>query len=218
MTTSDHINEIAVAMAKAQAAMKPAIKDATNPAFRSKYADLASVWEACRNPLTSHGIAVWQDVTMTIDGIAVTTRLVHSSGQWVEFGPLIVPLVKKDAHGVGSATSYGKRYALSAAVGIVSDDDDGNAAAASARPAATARPEPEMRGFIEEAPRPAPMGFHDWFTDLVAVADEGTDRLSATWANSKPEYRRYLLDTDNSGWETLKRKAAKVGTPVGSTR
>lgn len=128
MTTSEQINEIATAMAKAQAAMKPAIKDALNPAFRAKYADLTAVWESCRGPLTANGIATFQDVTIQGTTIAVTTRLVHSSGQWVEFGPLPVPSAKQDAHGVGSATSYARRYGLSAAVGVVADDDDGNAA------------------------------------------------------------------------------------------
>lgn len=133
MRTSDQINELAAASAKAQAAMKPAIKDSVNPAFKgAKYADLTAVWESCRKPLTENGLTVWQDVTTAdggTNGISVITRLVHSSGQWVEFGPLVVPLSKHDAHGVGSATSYGKRYALAAAIGVIAElDDDGNAA------------------------------------------------------------------------------------------
>lgn len=135
MRTSEQINELAAASAKAQATMQPAIKDMTNPAYKSKYADLASVWDACRKPLTDNGLTVWQDVTTgdgSVNGISVITRLVHSSGQWVEFGPLVVPLSKHDAHGVGSATSYAKRYSLSAAIGVVAElDDDGNAAVAS---------------------------------------------------------------------------------------
>src|SRR5262249_55019479 len=125
MNTSPDINELATAMAKAQSLLKPAVKDAVNPAYRSKYADLTGVWEACREALTQCGLAVWQDVVNThrlhvcaecgknfVDagGISVLTRIAHSSGQWVEFGPLTVPLAKQDAHGVGSATSYAKRY------------------------------------------------------------------------------------------------------------
>lgn len=201
MKTSEQINEVATALAKAQAAMQPAIKDAINPAFRSKYADLTAVWEACRKPLTSNGIATMQDVETTADGIAVTTRLVHTSGQWIEFGPLVVPLAKRDAHGVGSATSYAKRYALSAAVGIVSDDDDGNAA--TDRATAQAQPEPE--------PVPVkPRGFDEWLEDLAAVADEGTTRLTETWSKSKPDYRRYLIATNAAGLDALKRTAAKA--------
>lgn len=129
MRTSEQINEIATAMAKAQGALRPAIKDALNPHYQSHYADLTSVWEACRAALPEQGLSVWQDVTNDQYGIAVCTRIVHNSGQWFEFGPLVVPLAKQDAHGVGSATSYAKRYALSAAVGVVAEeDDDGNAA------------------------------------------------------------------------------------------
>ncbi len=100
MTTSPEINELAAAMAKAQAKMRPAIKDATNPAFRSKYADLTAVWTAARGPLTEAGLSVWQDVTLAERGVSVVTRIAHTSGQWVEFGPLTVPLAKQDAHGV----------------------------------------------------------------------------------------------------------------------
>ncbi len=141
MTTSEQINEIAAAMAKAQGALRPAHKDAVNPAYRSKYADLTSVWEACREALPSNGLTVWQDVTNQNGGIAVVTRIVHASGQWVEFGPLVVPMMKQDAHGVGSATSYAKRYSLSAAIGIVADedDDDGNAASGKDTNASTAQ-------------------------------------------------------------------------------
>lgn len=130
MKTSEQINEIAKAMAVAQNEMKPAIKDSINPHFKSKYSNIESVWEAIRQPLTSNGLTIWQDVTTEERSVAITTRIVHISGQWVEFGPLSVPLAKMDAHGVGSAISYGKRYSLCAAVGVVSgeEDDDGNLA------------------------------------------------------------------------------------------
>lgn len=133
MKTSEQINEIAGALAAAQGALKPAVKDAVNPAYRSKYADLASVWEACREALPKHGLAAVQDVTNVDGGVAVTTRIVHKSGQWIECGPLEVPMAKPDAHGLGSAVSYGKRYALSAVLGVVSEeDDDGNGAVSGA--------------------------------------------------------------------------------------
>lgn len=128
MKTSESIVEIAQAMNRAQKEMKPASKDSTNPHFRSKYSDLSAVMEAIREPLGNHGLSIWQDATLDEQGVNITTRLVHVSGQWVEFGPLTIPIGKKDAHAVGSACSYGKRYALCAAVGVVSDDDDGNQA------------------------------------------------------------------------------------------
>jgi len=130
MKTSEQINEIAKAMAIAQNEMKPAVKDSLNPHFKSKYSNIESVWDAIRMPMTSNGLTIWQDVTTEERSVAITTRIVHISGQWVEFGPLAVPMAKIDAHGVGSAISYGKRYALCAAVGVVSgdEDDDGNLA------------------------------------------------------------------------------------------
>lgn len=130
MRTSENISDIAKAMSLAQKEMKPALKDSTNPHFKSKYADISSIWEAIREPITNHGLTVWQDVTTEERQVSITTRIVHISGQWVEFGPLSVPMSKFDAHGVGSAISYGKRYSLCAAVGVVSgdEDDDGNAA------------------------------------------------------------------------------------------
>lgn len=127
MNHSAEVVELYAALAKAQSVMEPAVKDANNPAFKSKYADLASVWNAVRGPLSSNGLSVMQDVTMVDNKVSVTTRLAHSSGQWQDFGPLVVPMNKSDAHGVGSATSYGRRYSLCAAVGVVQDDDDGNA-------------------------------------------------------------------------------------------
>jgi hypothetical protein len=130
MRTSDTIDALSAAMATAQGEMKPAIKDATNPHFKSKYADLASVFEAVRAPFSKHGLSVWQELGNAEGGVTVTTRLVHKTGQWVEFGPLFVPAGKQDAQGLGSAATYARRYGLASALGVCADeDDDGNAAA-----------------------------------------------------------------------------------------
>lgn len=151
MKTSEAIDQIATALAVAQSKMKAAVKDSTNPAFKSKYADLTSVWEACRDALTANGISAIQDVARPNGHVEVTTRLLHKSGQWIEFGPLSMPIDKPNAHGVGSATSYARRYALSAAVGVVQDDDDGNAAANV--PTDKADP-PAMKAKLAEATKP----------------------------------------------------------------
>src|SRR5258708_5900665 len=112
MKTSETIIEISKAMNAAQKEMRPASKDSINPHFRSKYSDLASVMDAIREPIGNNGLSIWQDVTLDEFGVNVTTRIVHVSGQWVEFGPLTIPIAKRDAHSVGSACSYGKRYSL----------------------------------------------------------------------------------------------------------
>lgn len=130
MNTSEQINEIAAALAKAQGKIKTALKDSTNPHFRSKYADLASVREACADALTSNDIAVVQAHGFDGSNVTLTTRLVHKSGQWLESVYLIKP-TKEDPQGYASATTYARRISLSSMVGVVADeDDDGNAASA----------------------------------------------------------------------------------------
>ena len=130
MKTSENINDISKAMSLAQGEMKPASKSTVNPFFKSTYASLAQVMDSIREPFAKNNLCVFQDVCSTENGVSIYTRISHSSGQWIEFGPLEIPLNKKDAQAVGSATSYGKRYSLSAAVGVVSDleDDDGEKA------------------------------------------------------------------------------------------
>jgi len=138
---SDQIAELATALAKAQAAITPAVKDKVNPGFRSRYADLASVWEACRAALTSNGLSVVQLPLDRHDGCAsLRTVLLHTSGQYLAT-TVSARLVKDDAQGLGSALTYLRRYSLAAMVGVVADeDDDGNAA--SKAPAQQARQEP----------------------------------------------------------------------------
>jgi len=133
MRNSENINELAAALSKAQSQMKPAAKDLANSHFKNRYSTITAVWEVVREPVTANGLTIWQDITTCDKTVSVTTKVVHVSGQWVEFGPLTIPLSKFDAQGVGSATSYAKRYALCAALGVVSDDDDGEAASAPIR-------------------------------------------------------------------------------------
>lgn len=129
MIKSESIKELSAALAKAQGEMKPAGMDSNNPHFRSKYASLASIWDAARGPLSRNGLAVIQ--ALGVDdrgGVVLTTTLAHSSGEWVESVYPVNP-VKNDPQGLGSACTYAKRYSLSALVGIVADeDDDGNEA------------------------------------------------------------------------------------------
>ena len=133
MNKSDNINELATALAKAQGAMRFAIKDADNPFFKSKYADLSSIVEAIRDALSGNGLSYMQHLHPSEKHeVCVETVLLHASGQWVSCGTLTVPVSKHDAQGFGSALTYARRYSLSAAVGVVADDDDGNAAAAAA--------------------------------------------------------------------------------------
>lgn len=136
MKTSEQINEIATALSLAQGEMDSASKTTVNPFFKSTYSSLPQIWEVAKIPLRKNKLVLVQDLVTTEKGISVTTRICHASGQWMEFGPLEIPSTKKDAQGLGSAASYGRRYALAAALSIVSDDDDdGNAACAPTLPA-----------------------------------------------------------------------------------
>jgi len=123
MNTSQEISELAAALAAAQGAMKNAVMNRTNPHFKSRYADLAAIWDAARQPLSANGLAVVQTIG---DGV-LHTRLLHTSGQWIASEhPL--PMSGRPQE-IGSALTYARRYSLSALIGIAADeDDDANAA------------------------------------------------------------------------------------------
>lgn len=123
------VGKLAEALAKAQGQMKGAAKDTTNPFFKSKYADLASVWEACRHALSENGLSIVQPtIVMDSGDIAVKTILMHSSGETIEG---ILPVKLSDnatAQQLGSYITYNRRYALAAMVGVAPEEDDGNSA------------------------------------------------------------------------------------------
>lgn len=130
MEQSDNIGELATALSKAQSQMVGAKKDSSNPYFKSTYADLSSVWDACRQPLTDNGLSVTQTsdiLTEFPDYVVIFTQLNHSSGQWIR-SKLAMKPVKNDPQAIGSCITYARRYSLSAIVGISPEDDDGNAA------------------------------------------------------------------------------------------
>lgn len=128
MKQSESINELATALAKAQGEMGAAAKGAENPFFSSKYADLGSVVKAIKDPFANNGLSYVQFPICEQNTAGVVTRLMHSSGQWLE-QKYALPVAKFDAQGVGSALTYARRYALQAIAGIPAGDDDGNAGA-----------------------------------------------------------------------------------------
>ena len=193
MTTSEHINEIAAALAKAQAAIQGAVKDSANPFFKSKYADLASVREACNGPLTANGIAVIQSPSAASGWVSVETLMLHSSGQWVKGEVGCAP--KDDGpQAVGSAITYLRRYALQSFAGVAPEDDEDEAA--------------QGRGTAPKADLAViPAGYDAWLADLEASADEGEPALTAAWKASRPELRAYLPADVKA---RLKARAGKV--------
>ena len=132
---SPTLGKLADALAKAQGEIVGASKDAENPFFGKKYATLASVWEACRVPLSKNGLAVTQLLGNAAGAVVVESLLMHSSDEWVMSRLLLNP-VKGDPQGMGSAFTYARRYALAAIVGVSPEDDDANAASGLGVPSA----------------------------------------------------------------------------------
>ena len=125
MKTSESITKIAPSLVAAQEEIRFAIKDSTNPHFKSRYADLGSVIDAVKKSLNDNGIAFLQTPTESQNGtLALSTRLIHNSGEWIE-DTATCPLQKNDPQGYGSALTYLRRYSLSSICGLYQDDDDG---------------------------------------------------------------------------------------------
>lgn len=129
MKKSESIKNIAKALAAFQAEVKNPANTETNPFFNSKYAPLNDILNLVRPLLSKHGLSVLQSPSGDGQNITVTTLITHESGEWIESDPLTLKADKATAQGAGSAITYARRYALSAMLGISSeDDDDGNLA------------------------------------------------------------------------------------------
>jgi hypothetical protein len=200
MTTSEQINEIAAALAKAQGEMGGAVKDSANPFFKSKYADLASVRGASIAALAKNGIAVVQSPSAAGVVVTLTTLLLHTSGQWIR-GEMTATAKEDSPQAIISIVTYLRRTSLAAFSSVAPEDDDAEAA--------------QGRGngkFVAKiaAAVVAPKGFDEWLNDMGACAEEGTERLQKAWKDSKPEYRSFLTTNYPKNWEALKSIAAKV--------
>lgn len=137
MNRSDSVTNLVASLIKVQAILEDAKKDSVNPFFNSKYADLSSVWDVCRQPLSDNGLCITQTLDSSDGGmIILETTLFHSSGEWINSRLLVRP-VKEEPQAIGSAITYARRYALSALVGVCPEDDD--AEVAQARPTGTGK-------------------------------------------------------------------------------
>ena len=132
MRASESIAKLATALNKAQAAMGGAVKDAANPFFKSSYADLGSVVKAVKQPFSENGLSYVQFPIAEENRIGITTRLMHTSGEWLE-QDFSIPLQKIDPQQAGSVLTYFRRYSLAAVAGIPQVDDDAEAAMYQAR-------------------------------------------------------------------------------------
>ena len=141
---SPTIGAIAAALAKAQAVIKPALKDKVNSFLKSNYADLSSVWECIRTPLSSNELSLIQTTSTANGSLMLVTILAHSSGEWIRSEYPINP-TKNDPQGIGSAMTYARRYSLCALVGVCSEDDDDASTASKPPKNTTVNPVPKQQ-------------------------------------------------------------------------
>ncbi len=167
---TEQIDKLAAALAKAQGEIGSAAKDATNPHFKSKYADMASVVAAMREPFAKAGLAIHQGPRNFGDELRLVTRILHASGQWLEDDGYPLLLDKQNMQGLGSASTYARRYGLMAAAGVAPEDDDGNAATGNGKDA-----QPMRGGARREKGDFSGMGV----TELKKQAREFVDGLNA---------------------------------------
>lgn len=204
MRTSETIDQLAAALAAAQAEMKNAKLNRVNPHFKSKYADLAEIRDTVTPALSKHGIAVVNGTDATENGLHVVTRLIHKSGQWIESR---FPIAYDKPQTMGSAITYGKRYNLAAVANIAADeDDDANAANDKpvAMPSVNGTPGASKAGsratydaFVK-AIRSAPTvkALADWHkqnvTDIDKLPPDWLDELRVEYTDRKAELEKAL--------------------------
>lgn len=191
MQQSESIATLAPALVAAQAELDHAVKGSQNPHLRNRYADLAAVIDAVRPVFAKHGLGFIQSPSFADGLVSVTTRLFHTSGEWME-GTLSSPVSKQDAQGVGSAITYCRRYSLAAMSGISQADDDGEAAVGLGGslgkvPKASTSDEPK-------GPSTPPVGTGDRLAQIASA--ESTDalrKLTTAWKKELPEAELFPL-------------------------
>ncbi len=144
MKASEHLNELATALCKAQGELENVAKDSNNPFFKSKYADLAACIDTVRPHLAANGLSIVQVPELTERNVRLVTRVLHNSGQWIE-GELESQPKDFGPQAVGSVVTYLRRYMLSAMIGLAAEDDDGESGQGRGAKAATTTEEPKQR-------------------------------------------------------------------------
>lgn len=195
MKMSETISQLATALAKAQGEIDDATKKGINPAFRSKYADLAAVRGVIREPLAVNDLSIVQFPRTIQGGVEVETMIVHKSGEFMS-ETLFMPVMKYDAHGIGSGITYARRYGLMSLLCLAADDDDGNAAVEKT-PARDAAPVAKKSTLTKEELAAVA-------TAAMAAAKQGTPALTQWWKSASKDHRNAL---DNEAIAELKAMA-----------
>jgi len=207
MFKSESINELSKALSIAQGQIKGAVKDSENPFFRSSYADLQSVWDACREPLCKNGLAVTQTLRKYDGDVFLVSILTHSSGQWIESHyPIITQ--KSDPQSLGSCVTYARRYSLAALIGIYQEDDDAESAMVrqpkkESKPIAV-KPKTEVKKTgvsIEQIKRLFTIAHqHSWADEDIKHYIQDKFNLTSTKDLSNEQYND-LIKAIEGGWE-----------------
>lgn len=217
---SENITELAKALLTVQKQIQPASKDATNPFTRSRYATLNSVMESCRNALLANGIWLCQ-YPVPIENpnsLGLMTKLTHvESGQW-QASLAVVPLPKADPQGMGSAITYARRYALTAMLGMVTEDDDGESAKAPKPKPKPVRndPEPQKTPQYEDVSQEEtndPLAGLPQLDGVIYQVLEGQDGKSYIIATGKTQPKKNILSGMGFRWNAQRKywwKAAEV--------
>lgn len=204
------IMALATALAKAQGEIRGALKDSEvdmqlkrkdgseGQRIKLRYADLASVWDACREPLAKNGLSIVQLPSTDGPWVRLTTLLLHESGEWIS-NDLDLQAENGSPQKLGSAITYARRYALSAMVGIAPEEDDGAAASGTAvhqeqRPAPQQAPRQDTRAFDRSAPSPLAK-----FLDAINAAETGS-ALESIFAQRREVRDREELERFDAAW------------------
>jgi hypothetical protein len=197
---------IAKALVKAQKEFGPALKTNTNPAFRSKYADLSACIEAVIDALNNNGVMLMQNTHQADDGVTVETIFLHETGESISSGKLHVPAPKQDPQGYGSALTYARRYSLMAACGIAPEDDDGNAASRQQVP-----PNKDSRPrSIQNTDAPKPEFTPEQLTAIQVAVDSAIDAFNAGDIAAAHDFIYGMNDNEKilEAWDRLKPHSA----------
>ena len=211
MNMSDDISALAAALSKAQGAIDDASKGSLNPHFRSKYADLAAVRSVIREPLAVNDLSIVQLPKTVQGGVEVTTMLLHKSGQWIS-SVLFMPSGKMDAHGLGSAISYARRYSIMSILSLAAEDDDGNAAVERVSQQFDVMPKSSVgtRTIDENGLEEKTLATAKMLAEAEEIAKKGSAAMRDWWSGLKADQRN-LLSSD----QLKKLKAAATAADKG---
>lgn len=194
--SSLRIEQLVIALAKAQAEFGPIEKDKTAKITSAKgnysydYADLATILTVVRPVLAKNGLAVFQPVSMSNGTVTIKTVLAHGSGQWIA-NDISFKSGEGDPRSVAGVITYGRRYGLITMIGVAPADEDNDAPSV---------PEPKQETV-------KPDRYDDRLDDLRAAADEGEEKLRLAWRQAGDAVRSYLTKHDPTTWATIKGRA-----------